>query len=109
MPLQFSKVAFFYFELLIRPHKQKIRQFRRQHIREHLMSPGTLHMNGIPIEETIIDYSAGRCQVQTNAPLTFDQMIQITVKERDIQNKKAQVRWIQKKGRKIYAGFKFTS
>ncbi len=61
------------------------------------MFPGTLHMNGITIEATIIDYSAGGCQVQTNTPLTTDQIIQVTVKYRNIQKQEAQVCWIQKK------------
>ncbi|MED1409744.1 PilZ domain-containing protein [Bacillus paramycoides] len=61
------------------------------------MFPGTLHINGIPIEATIIDYSAGGCQVQTNTPLTTDQIIQVTVKYRNIQNHEDQVCWIQKK------------
>ena len=73
------------------------RQFRRQHIREQLMSPGTLHMNGMPIEATIIDYSTGGCQVQTNIPLVIDQIIQVTMEERNIQKKNAQVCWIQKR------------
>ncbi|MGR4031184.1 PilZ domain-containing protein, partial [Bacillus sp. ZZQ-131] len=89
--------------------KKAPRQFRRQHIREQLMSPGTLHMNGMPIEATIIDYSTGGCQVQTNIPLVIDQIIQVTMEERNIQKKNAQVCWIQKKGRKIYAGLKFTA
>lgn len=55
------------------------------------MFPGTLHMNGITIEATIIDYSAGGCQVQTNTPLTTDQIIQVTVKYRYIQKQEAQV------------------
>ncbi|MCW9130184.1 hypothetical protein OF830_04255 [Bacillus paramycoides] len=42
-------------------------------------------MNGMPIEATIIDYSAGGCQIQTNTPLTIDQIIQITVGDRNIQ------------------------
>ncbi|MED3123115.1 PilZ domain-containing protein [Bacillus wiedmannii] len=61
------------------------------------MSPGTLHMNGMPIEATIIDYSTGGCQIQTNTPLAIDQIIQITMSERNIQKKKAKVCWIQKK------------
>ncbi len=73
------------------------------------MSSGTLHMNGMPIEATIIDYSTGGCQVQTNIPLVIDQIIQITMEERNIQKRNAQVCWIQKKGRKIYAGLKFTA
>ncbi|MED1555535.1 PilZ domain-containing protein [Bacillus paramycoides] len=60
-------------------------------MREPLMFPGTLHMNGITIEATIIDYSAGGCQVQTNTPLTTDQIIQVTVKYRNIQKQEAQV------------------
>lgn len=93
----------------IKNTKKAPRQFRRQHIREQLMSPGTLHMNGMPIEATIIDYSTGGCQVQTNIPLVIDQIIQVTMEERNIQKKNAQVCWIQKKGRKIYAGLKFTA
>ncbi|MED0980434.1 PilZ domain-containing protein [Bacillus paramycoides] len=54
-------------------------------MREPPMFPGTLHMNGITIEATIIDYSAGGCQVQTNTPLTTDQIIQFTVEYRNIQ------------------------
>ncbi|CAM3856520.1 PilZ domain-containing protein [Bacillus paramycoides] len=54
-------------------------------------------MNGIPIEATIVDYSAGGCQVQTNTPLTTDQIIQITVRNRNIQKYEARVCWIQKK------------
>ncbi|MFE7914142.1 PilZ domain-containing protein, partial [Bacillus mobilis] len=56
-----------------------------------------------------IDYSTGGCQVQINTPLAIDQIIQVTMNERNIQKKKAQVCWIQKKGRKIYAGLKFTA
>ena len=52
-------------------------------------------MNGMPIEATIIDYSTGGCQVQINTPLTIDQVVQITMQERNIQKKKHK-----------YAGFK---
>lgn len=61
------------------------------------MSPGTLHINGTPIDATIIDHSAGGCQVQINTALTIDQMIQVTMEERNINMKPAQVCWIQKK------------
>lgn len=81
----------------IKNTKKSPRQFRRQHIREQLMSPGTLHINGTPIDATIIDHSAGGCQVQINTALTIDQMIQVTMEERNINMKPAQVCWIQKK------------